>query len=70
MSAGPAIDSFVPLVTILGAASAPTLALIWAESRRQRAALAAETLLAAAVKEIAELRATVADLTHRGEAKP
>ena len=30
------LNSLVPLVTILGAASAPTIAAIWAEGRRMR----------------------------------
>jgi hypothetical protein len=30
------INSLVPLVTIMGAASAPTIAAIWAEGRRKR----------------------------------
>jgi hypothetical protein len=64
------VDSFVPLVTILGAASAPTLALIWAEARRKRAELAVETMLATALREIVDLKETVSVLRrHEGEAK-
>jgi hypothetical protein len=37
------LNSLVPLVTILGAASAPTIAAIWAEGRRKRDARDAAT---------------------------
>jgi hypothetical protein len=45
------LNSIVPLVTILGAAAAPTIAAIWAEGRRKRdARKAAETAAEAIVQ--------------------
>ena len=70
------LNSLVPIVTIIGAAAAPTIAAIWAESRRNRdARIAAEKVsevketligtadrLTAATSEIEELKQLVREL--------
>jgi hypothetical protein len=39
------LTSIIPLITIIGAAAAPTIAAIWAEGRRKRDARMADTKL-------------------------
>ena len=53
------LNSFVPLVTILGAAAAPTIAAIWAESRRKRDAKMAAGLAVVAAEKVAEVKETL-----------
>jgi hypothetical protein len=50
------LNSLVPLVTILGAASAPTIAAIWAEGRRNRDARMAAGLAVVAAEKVAEVK--------------
>jgi hypothetical protein len=54
------LNSFVPIVTILGAAAAPTIAAIWAEGRRNRDARRA-VIERAEVKETLVATADVAN---------
>jgi hypothetical protein len=53
------LNSFVPLVSIIGAAAAPTIAAIWAESRRKRDAKMAAGLAVVAAEKVAEVKETL-----------
>lgn len=50
------IDSFIPLVTIIAAASAPVISSIWAEGRRAKDAKRAAELAAIAAMKVAEVK--------------
>jgi hypothetical protein len=53
------IGSFIPLVTILGAAAAPTIAAIWAERKRAKDARRAQESSDIAAMKVAEVRNTL-----------
>jgi hypothetical protein len=53
------LNSVVPIVTIIGVASAPTIAAIWAEGRRNRDVRKAAELAAVAAQKVSEVKHTL-----------
>jgi hypothetical protein len=54
------LTSIIPLVTIVGAAAAPTIAAIWAENRRKRDVKMAADLAVVTAEKVAEVKETLA----------
>jgi hypothetical protein len=53
------LTSIIPLVTIVGAATAPTIAAIWAENRRKRDVKMAVGLAVVTAEKVAEVKETL-----------